>query len=164
VSYLQPIIICSSDVPRFFAKKTTNLKKLQEQTTTHCRISHNVVFSSHPCGASAWYVSSSYTIIGSALSPRPFARLITPPGRPIKGLPETITVDSDAPASEIFRKIATVSKFSIHRLRVTKGSDGSAIPNAAGVSVHQTGLRNKSAVDVKDLGMMQAILGGIGCC
>ena len=76
-----------------------------------------------------------------------------PPGRPIKGLPESITVDSDAPASEIFRKVASVSKFSIHRLRVTKGSDGSAIPNGAGVTVHETGLRNKSAIDVKDLGM-----------
>lgn len=74
-------------------------------------------------------------------------------GRPIKGLPESVTVDSDAPASEIFHKIAAVSKFSIHRLRITKGSDGSGIPNGAGVTVHQTGLRNKSAVDVKDLGM-----------
>ncbi len=82
--------------------------------------------------------------------------LTTPPGRPIKGLPESVTVDSDAPTSEIFRKIASISKFSIHRLRVTKGSDGSAIPNNAGVTVHQTGLRNKSAVDVKDLGMLQA--------
>jgi very-long-chain enoyl-CoA reductase len=89
-------------------------------------------------------------------------RLTTPPGRPIKGLPETITVDSDAPASEIFEKIATVSKFSIHRLRVTKGSDGSAVPNAGGVTVHQTGLRNKSAVDVKDLGMPHPIVHPVG--
>ncbi|KAJ8113381.1 hypothetical protein OPT61_g4476 [Boeremia exigua] len=86
------------------------------------------------------------------MSSSPLTLVVRPRGRPIKGLPESITVDSDAPVSEIFRKIASVSKFSIHRLRVTKGSDGSAIPNAAGVTIHQTGLRNKSAVDVKDLG------------
>jgi very-long-chain enoyl-CoA reductase len=91
--------------------------------------------------------------IGTPLSlSSSIARLTAPPGRPIKGLPETITVDSDAPASQIFQKIASISKFSIHRLRITKGSDSSAIPNAGGVTVHQTGLRNKSAVDVKDLG------------
>jgi very-long-chain enoyl-CoA reductase len=73
-------------------------------------------------------------------------------GRPIKNLPETITVNANAPTSEIFEEIAKASKFSIHRLRVTKGSDGSPINNAGGVTVHDTGLRNKSAVDVKDLG------------
>jgi len=86
------------------------------------------------------------------MSSSPLTLVVRPRGRPIKGLPESITVDSDAPASEIFRKVASVSKFSIHRLRVTKGSDGSAIPNGAGVTVHETGLRNKSAIDVKDLG------------
>ncbi|KAF3008624.1 3-oxo-5a-steroid 4- dehydrogenase [Curvularia kusanoi] len=86
------------------------------------------------------------------MSSSPLTLVVRPRGRPIKGLPESITVDSDAPASEIFRKVASVSKFSIHRLRITKGSDGSAIPNGAGVTVHETGLRNKSAVDVKDLG------------
>jgi hypothetical protein len=118
-------------------------------------ISHNVVVPSHTCDPSAWYVSLHHSSI--ELMPFPFANLRkadTPQGRPIKGLPESITVDSDAPASEIFRKIASVSKFSIHRLRVTKGSDGSAVPNAAGVTVHDTGLRNKSAVDVKDLGIL----------
>jgi very-long-chain enoyl-CoA reductase len=80
--------------------------------------------------------------------------LTYPSGRPIKGLPESITIESEAPASQIFNKIAEASKFSIHRLRVTKGSDGSGIPNAGETTVHQTGLRNKSAIDVKDLGML----------
>ena len=77
-----------------------------------------------------------------------------PSGRPIKGLPESITIESEAPASQIFSKIAQASNFSIHRLRVTKGSDGSGISNAGETTVHQTGLRNKSAIDVKDLGML----------
>ncbi|KAF2639403.1 hypothetical protein P280DRAFT_491229 [Massarina eburnea CBS 473.64] len=73
-------------------------------------------------------------------------------GRPIKGLPETITVDPNESAAQIFQKIADESKFSIHRLRVTKGNDGSPIANNGDVTVHQTGLRNRSAIDVKDLG------------
>lgn len=73
-------------------------------------------------------------------------------GRPIKNLPETITVNSEASANEIFEKIAAASKFSIDRLRVTKGSDGAPIPRSREITVHDTGLRNKSAVDVKDLG------------
>ena len=75
-------------------------------------------------------------------------------GRPIKNLPETITVSADASAAQIFEEIAKASRFSIHRLRVTKGSDGSPINNVRDVKVHDTGLRNKSAVDVKDLGML----------
>ncbi|KAH8730355.1 3-oxo-5-alpha-steroid 4-dehydrogenase-domain-containing protein [Phaeosphaeriaceae sp. PMI808] len=78
--------------------------------------------------------------------------IVRPRGRPIKNLPESITVGPDAPASQIYQEIAKASKFSIHRLKVTKGSDGSAIPNGADTTVHDTGVRNKSAIDVKDLG------------
>jgi very-long-chain enoyl-CoA reductase len=63
-------------------------------------------------------------------------------------------VSPDASAAQIYEEIAKASKFSIHRLRVTKGSDGSAIPNGSDLTVHDTGVRNKSAVDVKDLGML----------
>jgi len=61
-------------------------------------------------------------------------------------------VDYDASTSEIFQEIAKASGFDINRLRVTKGSDGSPINNVREVTVHATGLRNKSAIDVKDLG------------
>lgn len=74
------------------------------------------------------------------------------PGRPIRNLPESIDVSPDASAAEIYKEIAKASKFDIHRLRVTKGSDGAAIPNGSDVKVHDTGVRNKSAIDVKDLG------------
>lgn len=149
----------TNDVPRLAAKQTTNLKKSHEPPATVAGTSHNVFVSSHACDSAAWYVPHS----SIELVPCPLDHLRkadTTPGRPIKGLPESITVDSDAPASEIFRKIASVSKFSIHRLRITKGSDGSAIPNAAGVTVHDTGLRNKSAVDVKDLGTLVSLYFG----
>ncbi|KAF1966226.1 hypothetical protein BU23DRAFT_329211 [Bimuria novae-zelandiae CBS 107.79] len=78
--------------------------------------------------------------------------VVRPRGRPIKNLPETITVNPEDDAAQIHKKIADASKFSIHRLRVTKGSDGTPIANTKDTTVHATGLRNKSAIDVKDLG------------
>ncbi|KAH3910200.1 hypothetical protein HBI56_078660 [Parastagonospora nodorum] len=78
--------------------------------------------------------------------------VVRPRGRPIRNLPESIDVSPDASAAEIYKEIAKASKFDIHRLRVTKGSDGAAIPNGSDVKVHDTGVRNKSAIDVKDLG------------
>ncbi|KAH7075935.1 3-oxo-5-alpha-steroid 4-dehydrogenase-domain-containing protein [Paraphoma chrysanthemicola] len=78
--------------------------------------------------------------------------VVRPRGRPIKNLPESVTVSPDASAAQIYEAIAKAARFDIHRLRVTKGSDGSAIPNGADMTVHDTGIRNKSAVDVKDLG------------
>ncbi|EOA91159.1 uncharacterized protein SETTUDRAFT_166959 [Exserohilum turcica Et28A] len=86
------------------------------------------------------------------MSSAPLTLVVRPRGRPIKNLPETVTVSADASAAQIFEEIAKASKFSAHRLRVTKGSDGSPIPNTRDVKVYDTGLRNKSAVDVKDLG------------
>lgn len=52
----------------------------------------------------------------------------------------------------IYVLIAQSSKFSIHRLRITKGSDGSVIPNAADGTVASLGLRDQSQIYVKDLG------------
>jgi very-long-chain enoyl-CoA reductase len=78
--------------------------------------------------------------------------ILTCEGRPIKNLPEEITVSSSDSVGELFEKIAATSKFSPHRLRITKGSDGSAITNSTDIAVSQTGLRNRSTIDVKDLG------------
>jgi len=40
----------------------------------------------------------------------------------------------------------------VHRLRITKGSDGSLVPNDKNTTIESTGLRNGSNVTVKDLG------------
>ncbi|KAF2199596.1 synaptic glyco protein SC2 [Delitschia confertaspora ATCC 74209] len=78
--------------------------------------------------------------------------VVRPRGRPIKNLPEDVTVNATDSTAHLFEKIAKGSNFSVHRLRVTKGSDGSPIPNSTEVTVLETGLRNKSTIDVKDLG------------
>ena len=63
-----------------------------------------------------------------------------------------MTIDSSDSASTLFQSIAKATKFSPYRLRITKGSDGSVITNTSDVTIAQTGLRNKSTIDVKDLG------------
>lgn len=75
-------------------------------------------------------------------------------GRPISKLPESITIPSTATGADLYNTLSQQSNFPIHRLRVTKGSDGSFIPGVNGNSIHETGLRNQSTIYVKDLGML----------
>ncbi|KAF2760620.1 enoyl reductase [Pseudovirgaria hyperparasitica] len=77
---------------------------------------------------------------------------VRPRGKPIRGLPEETNISASDTAEQLYKKIAAESKFSIHRLRITKGSDGAAIPNSKDVTVHDTGLRDQSTINVKDLG------------
>lgn len=78
--------------------------------------------------------------------------LIYPAGKPLKSLPEDISLPYTSKACDLYSELALKSNISIHRLRVTKGSDGSLVPNSSDVSVSQTGLRDQSTVYVKDLG------------
>lgn len=77
---------------------------------------------------------------------------VQPRGKPIRNLPKEITLSNglDASSQELYAQIAKASGTSVHRLRITKGSDGSHIaPNS---SIASTGLRNRSSVAIKDLG------------
>ncbi|KAF7512004.1 hypothetical protein GJ744_002717 [Endocarpon pusillum] len=78
--------------------------------------------------------------------------LLRPRGKPIRNLPEQLSVTSDAPTADLYNKIAQSSRLSIHRLRITRGSDGSVVANSTDVSINSTGLRDQSTVYVKDLG------------
>ncbi|PYH96255.1 steroid alpha reductase family protein [Aspergillus ellipticus CBS 707.79] len=78
--------------------------------------------------------------------------VVEPRGKPIKKLPKTVQVAPDASTGEIYTQLAKVSGFSIHRLRITKGSDRTVVPNSKGATVDETGLRDQSVLHVKDLG------------
>ena len=80
------------------------------------------------------------------------AQLTRHAGKPITSLPEEIVTSSSDTASELYQKLAAVSKFSINRLRITKGSDGVHVPNNRDIVMQQTGLRDRSTIYVKDLG------------
>jgi very-long-chain enoyl-CoA reductase len=76
---------------------------------------------------------------------------VQPRGKPLKKLPKEITISSSSvKSSEIYSQIAKATGLSVHRLRITKGSDGSHV--APSSSVESTGLRNRSSIAVKDLG------------
>lgn len=61
-------------------------------------------------------------------------------------------VDSTAPTANLCEDLAQATKYSVHRLRVTKGSDGSVISSSNDTTIYSTGLRDKSTIYVKDLG------------
>lgn len=57
-----------------------------------------------------------------------------------------------APVSNVYDSIAQKTGYSVHRLRITKGSDGSVLPNGP-ETIESMGLRPKSVLYIKDLGM-----------
>jgi very-long-chain enoyl-CoA reductase len=73
-------------------------------------------------------------------------------GKPINSLPETVDLALNATTADLYAELARRTKYSVHQLRVTKGSDGSVVTNSKDSSVHSTGLREQSTVYVKDLG------------
>ncbi|KAK5101810.1 3-oxo-5a-steroid 4- dehydrogenase [Lithohypha guttulata] len=77
---------------------------------------------------------------------------IHPRGKPIKSLPDTLTLDSSITTAELYKELAKQTRYSVHQLRVTKGSDGSLITNATDTTIYSTGVRDQSTVYVKDLG------------
>ncbi|KAL9637962.1 MAG: hypothetical protein Q9164_001868 [Protoblastenia rupestris] len=73
-------------------------------------------------------------------------------GKPVKKLPEEVTVPSSGSATELYNELAAKSDTSVHRLRITKGSDGALIPNSKDLLITSTGLRHQSTIYAKDLG------------
>ncbi|KAI9720492.1 MAG: 3-oxo-5a-steroid 4- dehydrogenase [Chrysothrix sp. TS-e1954] len=86
------------------------------------------------------------------MSSKPLEISVRPRGKPIKKLPENTYVREEDTAEDLYLHIAAKSRFSVHRLRITKGSDGTAIPNKRDVSIESVGLFDQSSIFVKDLG------------
>ncbi|KAL9003608.1 MAG: hypothetical protein Q9188_003542 [Gyalolechia gomerana] len=77
---------------------------------------------------------------------------VRPRGKPLHKLPEELSFPSTGTSSDLYAQLASFSKTSIHRLRITKGSDGTHVPNTASLPISDTGLRDGSTIYVKDLG------------
>ena len=73
-------------------------------------------------------------------------------GKPLKNLPREVSLPVHASGADLYTSIATNARSSVHRLRITKGSDGSLIPNVQSLALESTGLRDQSSIYVKDLG------------
>lgn len=78
--------------------------------------------------------------------------LVQPRGKPIKKLPKEIRIAPNASTQDLHNALAEASGYSVHRLRITKGSDRSLVPNSKNTTIQDTGLNDKSLVHVKDLG------------
>lgn len=83
---------------------------------------------------------------------KPITLVVQPRGKPIKKLPTETSTYLQSSTSDLYHRIAAEAGLSPHRLRLTKGSDGSVVPYAKDWSVERTGLRNQSTINVKDLG------------
>jgi very-long-chain enoyl-CoA reductase len=84
------------------------------------------------------------------MASKPIKLTIQPRGKPIRGLPKEIEASYADSSEELYKRIAGQTRLSIHRLRITKGSDGSLISTDS--TIEETGLRDRSAIVVKDLG------------
>ena len=73
-------------------------------------------------------------------------------GNLIPRLPPNISIALNASGAKLYSTLSQQSKLSVNRLRITKGSDGSSIPNSDNVIIYDIGLRNQSTLYVKDLG------------
>ncbi|CAG8040589.1 unnamed protein product [Penicillium salamii] len=77
--------------------------------------------------------------------------IVEPRGKPIRKLPKEVEISLDASSEELYTAFSAASGHSVHRLRITKGSDRSVVPNSS-ATIDSTGLRNSSVIHVKDLG------------
>ena len=83
---------------------------------------------------------------------RPLTLKIRPRGKPIRKLPEELSTSSSTTTAAIYSQLATTTSYSVHQLRITKGSDGAFIPNDKSMTLSSLGLRDQSQIMVKDLG------------
>lgn len=77
-------------------------------------------------------------------------------GRPIKGLPRTVTTYLQSSTSDLHHRIAAEAHFDPHRLRLTTGDANTVIANAKDTTIDRAELKNDVTVYVKDLGASPA--------
>jgi very-long-chain enoyl-CoA reductase len=83
---------------------------------------------------------------------KPLTLQIRPRGKPIRKLPEDLSTSSTTTTATLYSQLSQATSYSVHQLRITKGSDGSVIPNSTSISLSSLGLRDQSQIMVKDLG------------
>ncbi|KAJ5545042.1 hypothetical protein N7535_006570 [Penicillium sp. DV-2018c] len=78
--------------------------------------------------------------------------VVQPRGKPIRNLPKELEISSNASSEELHNVLSAASGCSVHRMRITKGSDHSVVPKSKDTTVGDSGLLNSSVIYVKDLG------------
>ncbi|KAL4887059.1 3-oxo-5-alpha-steroid 4-dehydrogenase-domain-containing protein [Aspergillus karnatakaensis] len=73
-------------------------------------------------------------------------------GKPIKKLPKEVQLSPDASTQELYNRLAEASGYSVHRLRITKATDRTVVPNSKDSTIEGNGVSEKTVLHVKDLG------------
>ncbi|KAL2857901.1 3-oxo-5-alpha-steroid 4-dehydrogenase-domain-containing protein [Aspergillus pseudoustus] len=73
-------------------------------------------------------------------------------GKPIRKLPKEVQIAPDAPTKDLYDFLAKASGYSIHRLRITKATDRTVVPNSNESTIAGAELGENAVVHVKDLG------------
>lgn len=94
------------------------------------------------------------------MASKPITILVRPRGKPVNGLPDEASIYLQSSTADLYHRLAAESGCSVHRLRLSKGSDGTFVPNVKEYTIERTGLRNQSTIYVKDLGRSHKQL----CC
>lgn len=81
-----------------------------------------------------------------------FTLVLQPRGNPIRSLPNETTLSPHDTTQTLYSSIALQASLSPNRLRITKGSDGSVVPNSRTLTLSQVPLYHRSTLSVKDLG------------
>ncbi|KAI9661337.1 MAG: 3-oxo-5a-steroid 4- dehydrogenase [Alyxoria varia] len=83
----------------------------------------------------------------------PLSFNVRPRGKPIPHLPEETYARPTDKGHDLYMRVAAKSRMSVHRLRITKASDGSPVPDSEDVTIDSIGLFENSSIFVKDLGL-----------
>ncbi|CAL5875089.1 uncharacterized protein PFLUO_LOCUS9393 [Penicillium psychrofluorescens] len=86
------------------------------------------------------------------MAPAKITLTVEPRGKPIRKLPKEVEISLNGSGEELHIALSEATGTSIHRLRITKGSDRTVVPNSNGTTIKDTGLRDASVIHVKDLG------------
>ena len=90
------------------------------------------------------------------MASKPITLSIKPRGKPIRKLPKETSTYLQSSTADLYHRLAAEVGLSPHRIRLTKESDGQAIPNAKDWTVERSGLKGQSVIQVKDLGQSMA--------
>lgn len=77
---------------------------------------------------------------------------VHPRGVALPRLPEEVEIHLTDTVNALYKRLATAASTSVHRLRITRGSDGGLLANSETTSILATGLKDQSVIYVKDLG------------
>ena len=76
-------------------------------------------------------------------------------GDPIKSLPHHVRIGRRASTEELYDALAQASGLSIYRLKITKESDCTLVPNSNETTIEEAGVKDMDVVTVKDLGILK---------